>query len=239
MEKLNKSIPILRDVSWRHKAARLKQPVDDPVVKRFISAINTGFEFDRDMYIVTQIKEHGRDQIEILALGGAPVEVIAEVTETPPKLVKLYLDTYFDVTDITSPLVLCQIAHKEMNPGLMSLKVYAAKRGWKAYLRMHRPEINIEQLNVKDELKKLFLDTKNKLEELAIAETGTAVSRELTQWGKLAKDVLAELAKLEEASAANADEDIQQLVANVGCDSEEKISSNIDDLDYFEIDEDE
>jgi len=232
----NKVIPILRDVSWRHKSAVLKQEVDDETVKRLQKAISTGFEDDYEMYMVTQIKERGREQIEALSIGGAPTAIIAKVTETPAEIVQLYLDVFFDVTDIESPLVMCDIALREMNPGLKSLKVFAARRGWESYLRMHKPEVNLESLNVRDELKKIYYDCKCKMEEISVTETGTAASKELAIWGRLAKDSLSELLKLEEVHASAADEDVHKLIAQVG--TVESTSTTINNLDVIQIKQD-
>lgn len=235
-----KNLPIVRDVAWRHSEILLRNTnitSADPVVIRVCQAVDTGFYNDPEVYIIFQIKERGREHVESLALGGAPISVISEVTETPPEIIELYLAVFFDVLDIKSPLVRAQIAHKELNPGLRSLKVYSAKKGWKAYIDMHMPEIKLDDLNPEEEYKRIYLNAKMKFEESAILPTGSPASRECMGWGRLAGELLSGLKRTQEASGKDVDEDVKAMVEKVGKDA--AVTKTADDLEFFDFSEDE
>lgn len=207
---------------WRHDAGRAlkaEDETDDPVVKRYIRAKLAGFSSaDPELHSVVNMTPADRGLIEALYLGGASVDQIAQNTLTQPDTVQLVLDLFFDVESLrSSPLLRTQLAHRELDRTAKSYKVYAAKNGWKDFLKQFfsLEEIMEEAPTINETRTTLMVELTRKLRDLGIYETGTPQSRELHAWAKLLLDLTREMRLHEVDEGPSDDGDIKLLMKNL------------------------
>lgn len=206
---------------WRHKEALSLQStelIDDPVIRRYVTAKLNKFENDEELVAIVNMSPEDRGLIEALYLGGANLDQIAKYTMTQRNSVQLVLDLFFDVGAVrTSPLLRTQIALRDSNRTSKSYKVFAAKNGWKDFLKQFfsLEEIMEDAPTISQTRTNLMVELTRKIRELSIYETGTPQSRELQVWMKLLLELTREMRLHEIDEGPVEDADIKMVMAHL------------------------